>query len=60
MLEKMDDFFNRRLEGYEEHQLQAIDQARTFYPLTAACLPKEEAARIRNVPNAGGFSLTVW
>ena len=23
MLEKMDDFFNSRLEGYEEHQLNA-------------------------------------
>lgn len=35
MLEKMDDFFNKRLEGYEEHQLHAIEQAEIFYPATA-------------------------
>lgn len=57
MLEKMDDFFNRRLEGYEEHQLQAIDQARTFYFLTAACLPKEEAARILDLGCGTGLEL---
>ena len=35
MLEKMSDFFNSRLDGYEEHQLHAIEQAETFYPMTA-------------------------
>ena len=32
MLEKMGPFFDRRLDGYEEHQLNCIDSAREFYP----------------------------
>lgn len=32
MLEKMGEFFDARLEGYEEHQLTAIDNAQEFYP----------------------------
>ena len=39
MLERMNDFFNNRLEEYERHQLQAIDSARDFYSFTANCLP---------------------
>ena len=40
MLEKMDAFFEARLNGYEEHQLTGIESAREFYPFTASCLPK--------------------
>ena len=43
MLEKMDAFFDRRLEGYEEHQLTAIEGAKAFYPFTASLLPEGEA-----------------
>lgn len=39
MLEKMDRFFNDRIVGYEEHQLNEISGAREFYPFTASCLP---------------------
>ncbi len=39
MLEKMDLFFEARLEGYEEHMLTAIEGAEEFYPFTAALLP---------------------
>lgn len=42
MLEKMDEFFDARLDGYEEHQLTCIDGAEEFYPFTAECLPKGE------------------
>ena len=28
MLEKMDDFFNNRIDSYEEHQLNMIDSAK--------------------------------
>ena len=38
MLEKMGEFFDARLEGYEEHQIKTIDAAEEFYhydtPLT--------------------------
>lgn len=44
MLEKMSDFFNRRLDGYEEHQLHAIEQAETFYPITVEYLPASAGA----------------
>lgn len=30
MLEKMDEFFNNRLEGYEEHQLNVIERRRVL------------------------------
>ena len=40
MLEKMGEFFEARLNGYEEHQMTSIDSAGEFYPFTADCLPK--------------------
>ena len=46
MLEKMGDFFEARLKGYEEHQLTNIDSAREFYPFTARCLPQAADACI--------------
>ena len=39
MLEKMGEFFDARLEGYEEHQLTCIESAEEFYPFTASLLP---------------------
>ena len=39
MLEKMDRFFEARLEGYEEHMRTAIEGAEEFYPFTASLLP---------------------
>jgi len=39
MLEKMDRFFEARLEGYEDHMLTAIEGAEDFYPFTASLLP---------------------
>ena len=44
MLEKMDAFFEARLEGYDEHMMTAIDGAEEFYPYTASLLPKGHAA----------------
>lgn len=43
MLEKMGAFFDNRLQGYEEHQLTAIEGAEAFYPYTASLLPLGEA-----------------
>ena len=32
MLERMGEFFDARLNGYEEHQLKTIASAEEFYP----------------------------
>ena len=40
MLEKMDLFFEARLDGYDEHMLTNIHGAQEFYPFTADCLPE--------------------
>lgn len=39
MLEKMGEFFDNRLEIYDEHQLNCIESAREFLKFTAECLP---------------------
>ena len=46
MLERMGEFFDARLNGYEEHQLKTIASAEEFYPFTADCLPKVPGSRI--------------
>lgn len=40
-LEKMAEFFENRLDGYDAHMLNEIDSAGEFYAFTASCLPKE-------------------
>lgn len=35
MLEKMSDFFENRLDGYDKHMLNDIESADKFYPFTA-------------------------
>ncbi|MDY4592432.1 MAG: class I SAM-dependent methyltransferase [Eubacteriales bacterium] len=60
MLEKMDDFFNRRLEGYEEHQLNVIEGAREFYPYTASLLPKNRGARVLDLECGTGLELDYY
>ena len=57
MLEKMGAFFDARLEGYEEHQLTAIEGAREFYPFTAGLLPAEPGARVLDLGCGTGLEL---
>lgn len=57
MLEKMDEFFNCRLDGYEEHQLTAIDGAREFYPFTASLLPTVNGAKVLDLGCGTGLEL---
>lgn len=57
MLEKMGEFFDNRLNGYEEHQLTCIESAQVFYPFTAQCLPKEAGARILDLGCGTGLEL---
>ena len=39
MLEKMSDFFEARLDGYDDHMMTNIECASEFYPFTAKQLP---------------------
>ena len=39
MLEKMDDFFTARVDGYDDHMKSTIEGADSFYKFTAALLP---------------------
>ena len=57
MLEKMDEFFESRLDGYEEHQLTCIDSAREFYPFTADCLPQTDGSSVLDLGCGTGLEL---
>lgn len=56
-LEKMDAFFEARLEGYEEHMLTNIESAGKFYPFTAGCLPDMPGANILDLGCGTGLEL---
>ena len=57
MLEKMDKFFEARLDGYEEHMLTNIESAAEFYPFTADCLPDAPEASILDLGCGTGLEL---
>ena len=57
MLEKMSDFFENRLIGYDEHMLTAIVSADEFYPFTAKCLPIEKDCHILDLGCGTGLEL---
>ena len=60
MLEKMDEFFNSRLDGYEEHQLKVIESAREFYPYTASLLPMQKGAKVLDLGCGTGLELDYY
>ena len=60
MLEKMGVFFDARLRGYEEHQLNCIDSAQEFYPFTANCLPHIPGARLLDLGCGTGLELEYY
>lgn len=57
MLEKMSDFFDVRLEGYDEHMLTNIESADEFYPFTAKQLPTDENCQILDLGCGTGLEL---
>lgn len=57
MLEKMSDFFENRLDGYDEHMLTCIEGAEEFYPYTAECLPKDKDCHILDLGCGTGLEL---
>ncbi len=57
MLEKMSDFFEARLDGYDEHMMTAIECANEFYPFTASRLPRTENCQILDLGCGTGLEL---
>ena len=57
MLEKMAEFFDSRLDDYEEHMLDCIESAREFYPFTAQQLPKTPGALVLDLGCGTGLEL---
>ncbi len=57
MLEKMGEFFDKRLDEYEEHQLNCIDSAHEFYSYTAKNLPMHFDCRIIDLGCGTGLEL---
>ena len=57
MLEKMDEFFEARLDGYDEHMMKNIDSAEEFYPFTARQLPMLENCNLLDLGCGTGLEL---
>ena len=60
MLEKMSDFFEARLDGYDEHMLTNIESAGEFYPFTAKQLPTTENCHILDLGCGTGLELEAY
>ena len=57
MLEKMSEFFEARLDGYDEHMMTNIESADEFYPFTAEQLPTAEGSHILDLGCGTGLEL---
>ena len=60
MLEKMDAFFEARLEGYDDHMRTDIEGAGEFYPFTAECLPHQSGAEVLDLGCGTGLELEYY
>ena len=60
MLEKMSDFFEARLDGYDEHMMTNIECASEFYPFTAKQLPTTENCCILDLGCGTGLELEFY
>ena len=57
MLEKMSDFFESRLDGYDEHMKKNIESAEEFYPFTARALPSFDGCALLDLGCGTGLEL---
>ena len=60
MLEKMSEFFENRLDGYDKHMMTNIESATEFYPFTAGLLPAEENSRVLDLGCGTGLELEFY
>lgn len=60
MLEKMSDFFETRLDGYDQHMLANIASAEEFYPFTAGQLPLTENCTLLDLGCGTGLELEAY
>ena len=60
MLEKMRDFFEARLDGYDEHMMTNIESATAFYPFTAKMLPTIANCHILDLGCGTGLELEAY
>ena len=60
MLEKMSDFFEARLDGYDEHMMTNIECASEFYPFTAMQLPTLQNCCILDLGCGTGLELEFY
>lgn len=57
MLEKMSDFFESRIDGYDKHMMTNIESATEFYPFTAKMLPAFTNCHILDLGCGTGLEL---
>ena len=60
MLEKMSDFFEARLDGYDEHMMTVIESADEFYPFTAKQLPTVPDSHVLDLGCGTGLELAEY
>lgn len=60
MLEKMNDFFKNRLEGYDEHMLCEIEGAKEFYSYTVSLLPMKHGVNVLDLGCGTGLELEYY
>ena len=56
-LERMDDFFAARVEGYDDHMRANIEGSSEFYAYTASLLPKEPNSKVLDLGCGTGLEL---
>ncbi len=60
MLERMEAFFDARLDGYDAHMLHTIEGAPQFYPFTARNLPMNKNAAVLDLGCGTGLELEYY